>query len=294
MRVMAAGPFVGEFGYELFDWQGYLRAIAPTFDRVIISTRPGHEALYSDFCQEFRPYWSPIPACVGRKNFRTSLPEVVAKDVFDDLKDPRFVKLPGGQQFKNTAPKYIRYGVAVPALKYDVVLHARSIKIAVKNKLGLSATMRGLKEARNWLPEYWVELVGMLPGLRICSIGAIDGALYVPGTDNLLGLPLRELVNVLASSTVTVGPSSGAMHLATLCGCPQVVWFDQDAAAGPAKLVPRYTRDWNPFGTYVEVISDTWKPEPKRVAEAVKRTGEVLSKSPERRVASAVPVGVPA
>lgn len=291
---MAAGPFVGEFGYELFDWQGYLRTLASTFDRVIISTRPGHEALYTDFCQEFRPYFSPTPACVGRKNFITSLPEIVSKDVFADMKDPRIIKLPGGQQFRDTAPKYIRYGVASPELKYDVVLHARSLKIVPKTKLGLSATMRALKEARNWLPEYWVELVGLLPGFRICSIGAIDGALHVPGTENLLGKPLRELVNVLASSTVTVGPSSGAMHLATLCGCPQVVWFDQDAAAGPANLNARYTHDWNPFGAYVELISDSWKPTPVRVADAIKRTFELLSKSPERRASTPVPVGVPA
>lgn len=288
MKTLAAGPFIGEFGYELFDWQGYLRAIAPQFERIIISSRPGHDALYSDFCTEYRPYVSTTPACVGRKNFREALPQAVTQIVFADLRDPRIVKLCGGQPFPDIVPKFVKYGVGSPDLAYDVVFHARAIKIEEKTKLGLSPYMRGLKEARNWPEASWAVLPKLLPGLRICSIGALDSALAVPGTDDIRGIPLRQLVDVLASSKMTVGPSSGAMHLATLCGCPQVVWFDQDQAAGPAKLVSRYKKDWNPFATYVEVIPDTWNPTTARVADAINRTCKVLSKPKEQTASMCV------
>lgn len=280
MKIAAAGPFIGEFGYELFDWQAYLRTISKQFDRMIISSRPGHEALYADFCYEFRPYYATTPACIGRKNFREALPDKVARDVFADLVDPRIPKLNGGQAFVNIKPTFIKYGTSTPGTGYDVVFHARAIKIEEKTRLGLSPHMRGLKEARNWAPASWYTLAHLLPGLRICSIGAVDSALAIPGTDDLRGMSLAKLVNILASSKVTVGPSSGAMHLATLCGCPQVVWFNQDQAAGPAQLMKRYKTDWNPFNTYVEAIPDTWQPTPERVADAIRRTHEALAKLP--------------
>jgi len=277
MKTLAAGPFIGEFGYELFDWQGYLRAIAPQFDHIIVSSRPGHEALYSDFYHAFRPYWAATPACIGRKNFKEALPDAVAKDVFADLKDPRIVKLSGTSVFKDIKPQYVKYGTLIPELRYDVVLHARMLRIEPKTKLGLSPYMKSLKEARNWPADHWTELVRLLPHLRICSIGAVDGALHIPGTENLLGVSLSKLVNVLASSQLIVGPSSGAMHLATLCGCPQVVWFAQDQAAGPARLLARYTKDWNPFNTYVETIPNSWNPPADRVAEAIRHTCKFLA-----------------
>ena len=54
---LLAGPWVGEFGWELFGWQGFLREHVQKnkYDEVIIASRPGHEVLYSDFCTKFLP-----------------------------------------------------------------------------------------------------------------------------------------------------------------------------------------------------------------------------------------------
>ena len=53
MKTLIAGPWVGEFGWELFAWQGYLRALSRKFDKTIIISRTASKALYDDFADEF-------------------------------------------------------------------------------------------------------------------------------------------------------------------------------------------------------------------------------------------------
>ena len=50
---LLAGPWVGEFGWELFCWQGIVRSISKDFDKTIVIGRPGHGTIYEDFCDDF-------------------------------------------------------------------------------------------------------------------------------------------------------------------------------------------------------------------------------------------------
>ena len=34
MKTLIAGPWVGEFGWELAAWQGYIRALSKNFDHL--------------------------------------------------------------------------------------------------------------------------------------------------------------------------------------------------------------------------------------------------------------------
>ena len=52
---LLAGPWVGEFGYELCQWQGFVRKLSREYDDTIVVSRPGHEVLYSDFCSKYIP-----------------------------------------------------------------------------------------------------------------------------------------------------------------------------------------------------------------------------------------------
>src|ERR1017187_9061768 len=45
-RVLAAGPYVGEFGHELMDWQSWVRAQIARHDEVHVITYPGRDYLY--------------------------------------------------------------------------------------------------------------------------------------------------------------------------------------------------------------------------------------------------------
>src|ERR1019366_9805888 len=45
-RKLLAGPYVGEFGYELMQWQAFVRALRPRYDEVHVLTYPGRAYLY--------------------------------------------------------------------------------------------------------------------------------------------------------------------------------------------------------------------------------------------------------
>ena len=56
MSILFAGPWVGEFGWELFGWQAKIRKLAKEYDKTIISSRECNRYLYSDFSDEFIPF----------------------------------------------------------------------------------------------------------------------------------------------------------------------------------------------------------------------------------------------
>src|ERR1700677_4804848 len=43
---LIAGPFAGEFGYELMQWQGYVRARRKCYRETHVMTYPGRDYLY--------------------------------------------------------------------------------------------------------------------------------------------------------------------------------------------------------------------------------------------------------
>ncbi len=45
-RVLVAGPYVGEFGHELMDWQPWVRAQVGRYAEVHVITYPGRDYLY--------------------------------------------------------------------------------------------------------------------------------------------------------------------------------------------------------------------------------------------------------
>ena len=57
-------------------------------------------------------------------------------------------------------------------------------------------------------------------------------------------ISLKELVGIFSNAKLIAGPSSGPMHLASLCGATHLVWSTEYNRV-------RYERDWNPFKTPV-------------------------------------------
>ena len=51
--VLVAGPWIGEFGWELFCWQGYIREMSKYYDKVVCVSSRNSEFLYSDYCDTF-------------------------------------------------------------------------------------------------------------------------------------------------------------------------------------------------------------------------------------------------
>jgi hypothetical protein len=139
--------------------------------------------------------------------------------------------------------EYIKYGdpTVVPK-SYDVLIHARGT-----DKYGT--------DFRNW-PEFkWNDLV-KYTGLSFASIGSEQGAYHIDNTDDLRGVSLEQLCGYMSASTMVLGPSSGPMHLASLCGTPHFVW------SGDRPNVERYEKYWNPLKTKVKILDHVhgWDP----------------------------------
>src|SRR6516225_6317108 len=45
-KILVAGPFAGEFGHELMDWQAWVRGLRDRYEEVHVITYPGRDFLY--------------------------------------------------------------------------------------------------------------------------------------------------------------------------------------------------------------------------------------------------------
>lgn len=229
MKLLAS--WVGEFGWELFCFQGILREMSQRFD-VTICAREGHQRLYQDFAKGF------IPLNISTETDCSKCKDVVKIDTsgYDKVIHPN-TQLVFYSPFKydewlRTKQAFIPYGRRKDW--YDYLIHARSTN---KFKTG----------HRNWGRDNWERIIPHLKG-RIAVIGTKNDALGFDGVKDLRGIPLSELVNHIASSKWIIGESSGAMHLASLCRTNQIV-----ISEGFNKI--RYLNHWNPFNTKVKFIS---------------------------------------
>lgn len=259
MKTLLAGPDCSlEMGWLVAVWVPLVRAYSRSFESTIVICRPGHEFLYEDFATSFE--------CDNRKgkqdrwllNGKKVNPSAALRAKYSEATTCR----PRRRKMYEWTREYWRYGNKDRAYHYDVVIHARAI-----------TRYDGVQ--RNWPLENYERLVSELKVQSVCSIGTIAGALHVPGTEDKRGVALRKLCNILASSTVCVGTSSGPMHLASFCGCPHVVFSDgahKKSISGTNKK--RYKKLWNPFHTKCKVLdAHSWQPP---VGLAVRATRKFL------------------
>ena len=268
-----AAPFAGEWGWEFCTWIPYLRYISRRYDRTIVGCDPFMRYFYKDFANKFYNHKNPgkgdrwldhgkitqLPKTLQIKNFKKLHPQIV---------------LPTEQRCTAWKKReFFKYGEVKEECKYDVVIHARRMK---RYKSGY----------RNWRLENWGELVDYHPHLKFCSIGKEEvkrqgfQAFHVPGTTDKRNVPAEELCNILASSRLTIGPSSGPMHLAHMCGCPILVWSGsgkQKAIGGTNQY--RYEHLWRAFQDVpVKVLDKTWRPKVKTVKQTMTNFFEYTEK----------------
>jgi len=254
-ETLFAGPWVGEFGWELMNWQGFLRKLAPRYQRVIVSCRAGQEALYADFAHEFVLHDIRGEANCNRL-LRLDTPEELAR-VLALVPPGADLLRPLGSQ-PHERQHFVKFGVARTDLATDIVIHPRG---------------RDHGSDRNWSRENWQRLFELLAplGLRIGCIGLSNATQKLEGDFiELRDRPLLETLDVLASTRLVVGPSSGPMHLASLCGTPHLVWADlQRYARGQTSRI-KYESTWNPLGTKALVL-DQWgfQPPPEAIAREI-------------------------
>ena len=279
-----AGPWVGEFGWELFCFQGYLRKLKDDYPHIKsfnIISRTGRSVIYEDFCDQYIEWDCPGKDLTGALCLDwAEMPKDWIEDIIKSLNLTNVLWIPTQQfviQYHASGPRYeeylklfkerqrfIQYGIAKPELKYDVVIHARS-------------TDKYHSGNRNWSTDKWHQLGNSLikQNLKIACIGIEDEAIHIPGSDNLMNIPLEQTADILASSSCIVGTSSGPMHFASLCGCPQIL-ISECVESGGKDNERRYKYDWNPLGTPVHLVKyensqedNGWNPPVNKVEELI-------------------------
>ena len=250
-NTLFAGPWVGEFGWELLGWQAWIRKLAPGYEKVIVCARESSRALYEEFCHEFIPH-----TISGVANTHSCLMEST-----DELARV-LSQVPAGADFlapRKYVPAYeqefVRLGKPSDA-GVDVLIHARG---------------RSFTAQRNWEVDRWESLVKhfLSEGLRVGAVGMSSATLDVSGVEDFRDQPLADTLDCMASARLMLGPSSGPMHMASLCGTPHLVWTDKATYGMRKTSREKYESWWNPLDTPVTVLDeDGFNPSVDTVLEA--------------------------
>jgi len=248
-QTLLAGPWVGEFGWELFCWQGYVRSIAPNYKRVIVASRAGHEFMYEDFADEFVSVVIPPNAQSDSwftrgmpQNFADTLITGIKYDIRIPAKNIGFLMYANGVPQKSTlfsTQKFIKFESNTLDKSFDILVHPRN---------------RDLGADRNWDKEKWQDLVNRLSkNFTIATIGTNE-AFELDNTTDCRNVSVHDTVSLMNRTKLVVGQSSGPMHLASLAMTPHLVWSSDHNN-------DRYKKYWNPFHTPVYFYSDfNWNP----------------------------------
>ena len=268
------GPWVGEFGWELFAWQAYCRSISRNYDYCIGISRPNNEYFYNDFCDKYIPLEPPAGGVAdshkygGFSDFNTTefLRSTVEPEILSSYEwrwiPPHKIGNPPYTHWMqrvnvsghHVVPSYRLFGREVnlrKSEKFDIVIHARNRKV---------------RQEDNWKKEKWNLLAAELKkkGHSVASIGTKSASLHIDGTNDMRDLSTSETTGLLANAMCIIGPSSGPIHLATLCGCPQITWTHFQPQNYSKS---RYLYTWNPFNVE-SVILENSDPEVSAVLQA--------------------------
>jgi hypothetical protein len=259
-RHLIAGPYAGEFGYELMQWQGYVRARRPHYQSVHVLTYPGREYLYEgcavhhhDLDLKYAGYsygWTPPSSMTAAAHALGEKLGLQHYDVFHTglLATRYHKKLCWRQDFR------LFEEPPLPGGPRDVAFHFRAV-----NKAGPDTT-------RNWQPSHAAELVEKTraAGWRILCIGHPQYSLCPDGVEDRRSVELRETIAAISSVRLVAGELSGPMHLANLCGKPTAFFAD-----GEWRI--ENCRGWNPFRVPLYVIAnDTMQPPPQLVFDRIR------------------------
>ena len=258
-KTIIAGPWLGEFGWELMGWQNYLRAISKNHSIVCIGPKSS-SYLYEDFCTDYIDF---DIADLGNNNYgskdgynRQNVSVDLLKDfVLNVLKEKKFnienvVWFPPVKFIHTQGSTYHHFSEKCPFLG-DFYFPIYK-KFGIDNKKLSNSFIfhaRGRKDVRpehNWHTDNWEKLKDLLVSsnsqAKFYSIGTKKDSFLIEGTEDWRGKDLESVCKLMNSSNAVFGPSSGAMHLASQSNAKVIVW-------SIAYNKKRYMEWWNPHKT---------------------------------------------
>jgi hypothetical protein len=258
-KILIVGPYVGEFGHEIMDFQSYVRRFKRKYREVHVITFPGREPLYRG-CVVHSHHHDLSTAGYGYG--RISYSEIRAEahsfawahqianyDLFSTIHlcTRWHRRLLFRQEQEVIAP------VKPARPNQRVVFHFRNIH------------KEGWDQARNFRSDLAEEVCHLcrLSGLEVACIGHPKYALSPSGCEDCRTEDLEATVAEIAACRLVVGELSGPLHLAAYCGKPIAIW-----APGKERIGNAFRR--NPLKVKVFVVrDDTTNPSPQEVLATV-------------------------
>ena len=301
MRILLVGPYVGEIGWELMSWQGRvrLRFHEGRFDRLVVLGAAGREAFYEDMPLEYRPVdlsANPGQAYEDRRALPPSV-EPMPADQLRSLLEPMVQAaeselLEAGHEIEVLWPAYS--GAIHPCddeHQRFICFHRPVEQAPPAPWVVLVRRTRDFGMA-NWSASDWDDLASRLGARGIRT--------------SVFPKSFQTTIEILSHCDLAVGQSTGGLHLASLCGCPHLVWSaDDDRLWTPWEMTnrQRYETYWNPLGTPVIYRGSTSLPGPELAVEWIadalgqigRRTGSAVARTLLRqkwRVRSGIVGGV--
>lgn len=260
--VLYAGPWNGEFGWELCSWNPFIRHEARHFKHVIVETVPGSEYLY-EFADEI--VLNPRAGDFDMYSGRSKNPPRTSEKEWLVLTPKHHWKRGGGQAEFRAIKRATRDDKQIPSKEWRVFGTENPHFVA-----DIMCAFRGPKTfkgrafpEKQWREDRCNELVEMFKkeGFSVACYGGVDNH-QAPGAMDYRGRPLEEVTGALSKAKLAIGPSSGTIHLASLCKTPHVTWYGR-----PIVSLDRYMFYWNPHETPCTFI-DIPDPNTKKVFEA--------------------------
>jgi hypothetical protein len=259
-RNLIAGPFAGEFGYELMQWQGFVRARRRHYAETHVITYPGREYLYEGCRVHYHETaLEQAGFAYGRLTRAQALQIAHARaaqiglkdyDVFDAalLCTQYHKRLLGGQEFR------LFQEPPADGKSVDVAFHFRAVRKAGPDQ-----------DNKNYLPAHADDLVRQCAarGFSVSCIGHPEYSYCPPGCPDHRNIDLRETVAAISAARAVAGENSGPMHLANLCGKPTILWAQDQWRID-------YSLRWNPFRVPIYIAANnSCQPPPQVIAEAI-------------------------
>jgi hypothetical protein len=258
-RTLVVTPYLGEFGWELMNWQGRVRWCIRQggHERVIICAPADRRRLYVDPADEPRVTFWPVS--------EFGLPGEASEDHRIDA-DGRRIDPTRLRQvaLSATGPACAALGVDASRAEFLVpefrsrmwpttTAHQRFGELRVPARVStdvlLVPRIRRVAGERNRPAAWWEALAAALRerGLRV---EAYSG-------------PLDRAIELVSRARIAVGASTGGLHLASLCRCPHYVWGCGREARWTRMGITnrqRYETVWNPLGTRCHYDECGWQP----------------------------------
>lgn len=260
MNILYAGPWVGEFGWELCWWNPLVRHCSQLHSRTIVAAPSSSRHLY-EFADDFIPLETDggqgfhMGKLVGNPPVVQADHHLEPSDVFH--RDRRGMPWAKQRSARKAMPK--KWHLLAPSGEVKIIADVLCAFRPIKQ----GETEEVPKHYPFELCERLVEAI-LSKGLSVACYGGTDNY-FVPGTIDLRGVPLEKQCAALAAAKCAVGPSSGTIHLASLCGCPHVTWYTPRTHPD---LHLRYESRWNHFGTAVVFLRQPM-PSPEDITKAI-------------------------